>query len=80
MFATMEPQARAHPKAKEDMPVVLEVEVGNDHARGVYVERREFEHLGFREPPGTDRRYEVLSRAATRATEDDQAEGADERA
>lgn len=71
MFATMEAEARAHPKAKPDMPIVLEVEVGNDHARGVYVKRWEFEHLGFRVVPGTDREYEVLSRAAMPGAEED---------
>ncbi|HYB23681.1 MAG TPA: hypothetical protein VED41_07780 [Solirubrobacteraceae bacterium] len=46
------------------MPVVLEVEVENDHARTVYVDRWEFESLGFREPYN-GRRYEVLWRAAS---------------
>jgi hypothetical protein len=64
MFATAEAAARAHPKARADMPIVLEVEVGNDHAREVYVERWHFELLGRREP-ASGRQYEVLARAPT---------------
>jgi hypothetical protein len=64
IFATMEQQARGHKRAKHDMPIVLEVEVGNDHARDVYL-YWEFEVIGPREAAGTGRRYEVLSRAAT---------------
>ncbi len=64
MFATMESVARASPKARSDMPVVLEVEVGNDHAREVYLYWG-FEYLGPREAPGTGRRYEVLMRSAS---------------
>jgi ribosomal protein S18 acetylase RimI-like enzyme len=70
MFATAEAAARSHSKARPDMPVVLEVEVENDHARAVYVDRWEFESLGFREPYN-GRRYEVLWRAASES--DDQA-------
>jgi ribosomal protein S18 acetylase RimI-like enzyme len=64
MFATAETAARADSKARPDMPVVLEVEVENAHAREVYVEGWGFESLGFREP-ANGRRYEVLARAAT---------------
>jgi len=64
MFATAEATARADSKARPDMPVILEVEVENTHAREVYVEGWGFESLGFREPSG-GRRYEVLARAAT---------------
>ena len=66
MFATAEAAARADSKARPDMPVVLEVEAENAHAREVYVERWGFEPLGFREP-ASGRRYEVLARAASEA-------------
>jgi ribosomal protein S18 acetylase RimI-like enzyme len=72
MFATAEAAARADTKARPDMPVVLEVEVENTHAREVYVEGWGFEHLGFRKPTG-DRRYEVLARAATEPADDTRA-------
>jgi ribosomal protein S18 acetylase RimI-like enzyme len=42
MFATGEAIARAHPDSTPEMPLVLEVEPGNEHARGVY------EHWGFK--------------------------------
>ncbi len=77
MFVTMEAQARAHPRARPDMPIVLEVDDGNVQARGVYA-HWEFEHLDYREPvPG--HRYEVMWRAATMAedatAEDETSEG-----
>jgi hypothetical protein len=66
MFATAEAEARKHPKVlkRPDMRTVLEVEVGNDKARDVYLKRWEFELLGTRTAEGTERTYEVLSRAA----------------
>jgi ribosomal protein S18 acetylase RimI-like enzyme len=66
IFATAEAAARADPKAKKKphIQTVLEVEVGNEHARDVYTKRWDFEFLGYRTAPGTDRRYEVMSRAA----------------
>jgi hypothetical protein len=70
MFGTMENEARASPKARPDMPVALEVEVGNAHARDVYGYWG-FEYLGPREAVGTGRQYEVLMRSAT-GDEDDQ--------
>ena len=76
MFATAEAAARAHRKARPDMPVVLEVEVENNHAREVYVERWGFGHLGFREVGDTGRRYELLARAATADEDIEQADQA----
>jgi hypothetical protein len=64
IFATTENEARASPKARPDMPVALEVEVGNDHAREVYA-HWEFEYVGQRDAKGTDRKYEVMLRSAT---------------
>jgi ribosomal protein S18 acetylase RimI-like enzyme len=66
MFATAEAAARCHPQAmkRPDMRTVLEVEVGNDKARDIYIKRWQFELLGPRTAEGTGRTYEVLSRAA----------------
>jgi ribosomal protein S18 acetylase RimI-like enzyme len=77
MFGEMERQARAHPKARPDMPIVLEVEVGNTHAREIY-DRWDFVYLGPRTAEGTDRHYEVLARSASEdeAPPDDEAPAA----
>jgi ribosomal protein S18 acetylase RimI-like enzyme len=46
IFDTVEAAARAHERSTPDMPIVLEVDPGNEHAQKVY-EHWEFEHLEY---------------------------------
>lgn len=60
VFATVEREILDHGGHKDAMPFVIEVEVGNEHARAVYVHWG-FEHARF-ETSKTGRSYERLWR------------------
>jgi hypothetical protein len=65
MFATTEAIMHEHEKASEDMPLRIDVDVDNSHAREVYVECWRFKHWKWRPEPQAEAKYEVLLRAAT---------------
>ncbi len=73
MFATaekvMQERGKAvmqeHGKPLDDMPLRIDVNVGNDHARNIYTKRWGFKHWKWRPKPPAEPKYEVLLREAT---------------
>jgi hypothetical protein len=62
IVARAEQLMREHEKGSDQMPLRIDVNVGNDHAREIYINRWGFTHWKWRPDPPAEPAYEVLIR------------------
>ena len=62
IVARAEQAMREHEKGNDEMPLRIDVNVGNDRARSIYVDSWGFAHWKWRPEPPAQAEYEVLIR------------------